>query len=159
MKKTSTAWTQFYLNNNNSNNFFPDSFVNRILQSTLPVKYLNQDFKNKLILDLGCGHGRNIPFLKSLNFKVTGLEISNEQVVFLKKQFSECNFLKGTSSSIPVEEKSFDYVLACNSIYYLENKNMSIIDNFKECKRVLKKNGIFIFSMVGKKHSILNDSL
>jgi len=158
-KTTVDLWKEYYLQNQSQTNFYPENFVARIFNSNLPVKYLDHDFKNKLILDIGCGHGRNIPFLKNLGFKVSGIEISHDQISHLKKKFLDCDFYYGTSSSSPFQNDYFDYILACNSIYYLNSKQENIEDNFSECHRVLKKNGFFIFSVVGYKHSVLKDAL
>ena len=86
--KSSDNWSEFYNNNFNNNNYYPENFVQRIFHSTKPVKFLDQNFENKRILDLGCGYGRNIPFLINLGFKVNGIEISPALVKNLKNQIS-----------------------------------------------------------------------
>ena len=154
--KSSENWSKYYNHNYKSNNYYPENFVQRVFTSTKPIQFLDQNFKNKNILDLGCGHGRNIPFLINLGFNVHGLEISHGLVKNLKNNFPQQEFKKGVSSAIPFSNNYFDYVLACNSIYYIDDIKNGISKNFDEVQRVLKNNGKFVFSLIGLNHSIFN---
>lgn len=151
------VWQHFYLEHTSSNNFYPENFVIRVLKSKAPVQFINDKYYGKKILDLGCGYGRHIPFLTNCGFNVTGLEVSESQVESLKEAFPSTEFITGNANSIPVEDKYFEYLLACNSIYYLDNENMPINLHFNECARVLCAGGKIIFSMLGIKHSIFNN--
>tara|TARA_Y100001968_G_C19366509_1_gene722811 strand:- start:253 stop:930 length:678 start_codon:yes stop_codon:yes gene_type:complete len=155
---SSNQWKIFYKNNQKNKNYFPESFVQRIFSSKKPIKFLDHKYLNKIILDAGCGYGRNIPFLRLLNFKLHGMEVSNDQIDFLKTNFPECEFKKGIFASIPFKNNYFDYILACNSIYYVDDVEDSFHKHLLEIKRVLKYKGFFILSMLGEKHSILNNS-
>ncbi len=155
IKNASGAWSAYYKDNSHKNNIFPESFIARIFLSTSPVSYLEQNFSGKKILDLGCGHGRHIPFLSGLGLHVDGMEVSEEQVNSLRGLYPSQNFYCGKSASIPSEDRSYDYVMACNSIYYIDDLSIGFSKHLEEVYRVLKDDGIFIFSMVGAQHSIL----
>lgn len=152
------AWAEFYNNLSKTNNFYPENFVTRVFLSRSPVAFLPQEYQGKSILDIGCGHGRNIPFLKNNGFNVTGLEVSDEQVGKLHNSLPGANYIKGTAKQLPCSDNEFDYALACNSIYYLTTEQHNIKSHFDEVRRVVKSKGYFVFSMLGEQHSIFNDS-
>ena len=152
------SWAQYYKNRSSLNlkNYYPENFVSRVFLSKSPVKFIDCDYQGKQILDLGCGHGRHIPFLIDLGLNPTGLEVSQQQIDELKTNFARIPFIKGTAKEIDSPAESYDFVLACNSIYYLASKSDLAIDHFKECHRVLRKGGLLIFTLMGPKHSIFD---
>ena len=66
---------------------YPTEFVVRSFLGTYPNLKPNDKtfYKGKKVLDLGCGDGRNIPFLSDLGYRVYGLEINKEIVEFCSK--------------------------------------------------------------------------
>lgn len=156
-KQASVAWAAYYKDRPQWENIFPESFMARIFLSRSPIRYLDQDFEDKMLLDLGCGHGRHIPFLDGLGFNVSGLEVAQEQVESLTNRFPEQQFLCGSSAHIPTPDQSYDIVTACNSLYYIDDINEGFEAHLNEVARVLKDVGILVFSMVGAQHSILKN--
>lgn len=157
-KTSSSAWGGFYKTLENPVNFFPENFIARIFLSKNPVQCLEHDFKGKRLLDIGCGHGRHIPFFESLGLQVDGLEVTDEQVKALQQTFPTLNFYKGKSASIPVADAQYDYLAAVNAIYYVDDLESGFEANIKECTRLLKSGGYFIFSMVGAEHSLIQNA-
>lgn len=152
-----SAWSHYYQGLGGSNNFYPENFVTRIFLSSKPVSFLDKNYSGKKILDFGCGHGRNIPFLLNLGFDVTGLEVGGAIVDNLNKGFPEQNFLTAQDNGlIAANDESFDYVLACNSIYYSKPDTDDFRRNIDEVIRVLKPGGYLVFSMLGLDHSIFD---
>jgi len=152
--KTLNTWKKFYQKNKNFKIFVPESFVARIFLSQRPIKLLdNYEFQKKNLLDVGCGDGRHIDFLHKLGFNVTGTEVAENKVKDLKEKFDYSEFFVGTSSKLPFKNSSFDFVIAINSIYYLDVTD-TLKKNIISCVNVLKKGGIFIASYVGNKHFI-----
>lgn len=150
------SWSSYYRNREalTATNFYPENFVARVFLSQSPVKFVEHDYVGKSVLDLGCGHGRHLPFLMDLGLKPTGLEVAQDQVNQLEQLFPEVPFVVGSASDVPCKNSSFDFVLACNSIYYLSSAQESALVHFKECHRVLKENGIIVFTLMGTQHSI-----
>ena len=100
--------------------------------------------KNKKILDAGCGSGIYSKILAKKGAKVFGLEISGKMLE-IAKQYCKglgINFVKGSIDKIPCPDNSFDIVVASLVVHYLKNPEKA----FKEFKRVLKKNGLLVFS-------------
>lgn len=159
-KSGSESWATYYqkTTDSNKNNYYPENFVTRIFLSSSPIKFINRELEGKHILDLGCGHGRHIPFLLNQALQVTGLEVSEQQIKKLKSDFENIDFICGTAADIPSTNNSYDFILASNSIYYLMERNSTIKSHFAECLRVLKPDGLLIFTLIGTQHSLLEDA-
>jgi len=87
------------------------------------------------IVDLGCGKGEVVRKLKELEFK-------NISYCDLKDNFDGNVKICDLNNTIPYKSSSFDLVVSTEVIEHLENKFLF----FSEVKRVLKRNGVFIFS-------------
>ena len=93
------------------------------------------------ILDVGCGPGGNILFLKKFG-KVTGLDTSKEALSFASTQ-GFFNIVQGDGDKLPFGNESFDLVSALDVIEHMENDTEAL----REIFRVLKKDGIFLLTV------------
>ena len=101
------------------------------------------------ILDIGCGMGREAFSLHDMGFRVTATDIS-EKVIEPAKQFAleskrDIEFLLTNGLDLPFESNTFDVVIIWSQtfgLFYGENK----LHILKECRRVLKSNGVLSFS-------------
>lgn len=79
--------------------------------------YLNP---SDLILDIGCGSGRNACFLAENNLTVSGLDLSSRAVDFCQKRFSRQKlfgeFRQGSLQHIPFESNYFDAIICVGTI-------------------------------------------
>ena len=99
--------------------------------------------KEGIILDAGCGTGKNIEFLKSNGFKVYGIDISNDAIEFCKKRnLSEVKL--SSITDIPYESNFFNAVYSMDVIGSLDKKNIEKAVN--EFIRVVKDDGIVIIN-------------
>ena len=107
--------------------------------------YLNID-KNYIVLDLGCGGGRNIEYFLTKADKVYGLDHSDTSVKMASEinkkaiDTGRCKILVGDVKSLPFEDQSIDIVTAFETIYFWDD----IEKCFKEIYRVLKNGGQFL---------------
>jgi len=142
---------------------YPSEYVIRIFKGNYPNLNLNEDsFANKKILDMGCGDGRNIVFLKRCGFKVYGAEISREIVDKMKSNLHKqgidrIKITVSTNDDISFSDEYFDYLLSWNACYYMQNRR-----NFnayvKEFARILKPDGYLVLSIPKKTCFIFKDS-
>jgi len=147
-------WTEYYKNKKLF--LYPESFIVRIFLSTFPQPLLsNQNFKERKILDLSCGYGRNLGLLLNLGFSVFATEVSDTVIKKTQKYFPEVEIRKGSNTNLPFENDFFNYLMACNTCYYLE-ANTVFTDNLCEISRVLKTGGFFIGSIPTVKHFIFS---
>ena len=107
--------------------------------------YLNID-KNYIVLDLGCGGGRNIEYFLTKADKVYGLDHSETSVKMASEinkkaiDTGRCQILVGDVKSLPLEDESIDIVTAFETIYFWND----IERCFEEIYRVLKNGGQFL---------------
>ena len=116
-------------------------FFNAYLEVPATLSLI-KNIKNKKILDLGCGTGRHTRILKRGGAKVWGIDISPKMIEIAKSEIKGVDFKVGSVYKLPYKSNHFDIVIAGLVIHYFKNLDKA----FKEIHRVLKNNGIFIFS-------------
>jgi SAM-dependent methyltransferase len=148
-----TEWATYYERKTRPA-LYPEGFVVRVLMSTFPQPLLDdRDYAGKRILDLSCGYGRNLGLLLDLGFEVHATEVSPEVVAATGDRFPEVEIRVGRNSKLPYADGEFDYLLACNSCYYVEPR-VTFADNLAEIARVLRPGGSFIGSLPGPDHFV-----
>ncbi|HJP17158.1 MAG TPA: class I SAM-dependent methyltransferase [Nitrospinota bacterium] len=147
------AWEKIYLSANEMS--YPAEYLIRIFKGKYPLlDFDKSQYKDQKVLDLGCGKGKNLPFLKKCGFDVYGVEITEE---IAKKVKSDLNQLglenidvrAGMNDSIPFENNFFDYLVSWNSCYYMQ-ESTNFGQHIKEFNRVLKKGRHLILSIPKK---------
>lgn len=109
------------------------------------VKKRFQDLTGKKVLDLGCGYGYYTDYFISIGAEVLGVDGSAKMIEIARKKYPHCRFeLCDISEKLSFEKESFDLVF-CNQVL-MDMENIEIV--FSECSRILKKNGIFYYSIV-----------
>lgn len=107
------------------------------------------------VLDLGCGSGRTLKYLKQQNFfknpknNYLGIDYSNELLKITKtnstsilrsREVAQVKFRKQNLLNLKLKQ-NFDYVLALASLHHLEPKNHLIV--LQKIKKLLKTKGEF----------------
>jgi len=101
---------------------------------------------DKSILDAGCGYGRLIKNFAMFTEKIVGIDISTEMLKEAKKYLGFYSKLyKGSITNLPFQDKSFNIVICDRVLMHLTELDMKIA--LEEFKRVLKPNGIILFSI------------
>jgi ubiquinone/menaquinone biosynthesis C-methylase UbiE len=113
----------------------------------LENKFINTYFvKNGAVLDIGCGTGRTTAPLFDRGMKVIGIDLSKEMIDCAKKKRPEIDFRVMNACDLEFDNESFDYALfSFNGMDYIYPKSKRLLC-LREINRVLKKNGVFIFS-------------
>ncbi|CAB3289557.1 Methyltransferase [Methanocaldococcus lauensis] len=93
---------------------------------------------NDFVLDIGCGTGEQ---LKILN-KAIGLDISIEMAKIANKKTNK-PVVVANAEFIPFKNRSFDKVIS----FFGALNHCNIKKVFKEVRRVLKDDGVFIFTV------------
>lgn len=101
----------------------------------------NFDFKDKTVLDIGCGEGFIARNLSKFAREVFGIDISKEAVKLSAKSDKSSSFSVASMTHLPFFDHSFDFAVSAFAPY-----------NAKETKRILKKDGTFIVAVPAEEH-------
>ncbi|MBI4895199.1 MAG: class I SAM-dependent methyltransferase [Candidatus Aenigmarchaeota archaeon] len=103
------------------------------------------------VLDIGCGTGYHLKFLKTLKYKnisAIGIDKSRQMIdssnlpVFDTNNISSISVQQASAEKLPFQDKSFDTVLCMfSTLNLLGDKEVS------EIQRVMKNNGLLIISV------------
>jgi ubiquinone/menaquinone biosynthesis C-methylase UbiE len=97
------------------------------------------DFKDKNILDIGCGPRGSLEWADMSNLRVGLDPLVNE---YFKLNggtlFHKMHYVRAYSESMPFADETFDFVFSINSLDYVDDLD----DTIHEIKRVLKIGGI-----------------
>ena len=89
--------------------------------------------KAAYILDVGCGSGRDLLWLKERGFKVTGFERS-EGLAKLARKNSGCEVIEGDFETFDFSPLSFDAVIASGSLVHIPHEKLpAIFQNITKC--------------------------
>jgi len=98
-----------------------------------------EDFKNKSILDIGCGPRGSLEWADNAERR-TGLDPLACQYMQMQAQKHKMDYVEGYAEALPFEDESFDFVCSFNSIDHVRSMSKSC----SEIKRVTKKGGYIL---------------
>jgi ubiquinone/menaquinone biosynthesis C-methylase UbiE len=129
----------------------------KIWERDVACNYIPQ---NARILNVGCGMGREAFNLYDMGLSSTAIDISAKAIKGAKKLASETNrnitFLLTNGRDLPFDDDSFNVVIIWNQtlgLIYGEDNQVAFL---KECKRILRDNGIISFSGHERKYVEIN---
>ena len=106
--------------------------------------FAGRDQRKLRLLDIGCGTGRFLDFLKQAwpRLPALGVDMSEPYVRYARrhlKRWSRMSFIVGNAESLPVPDESQDAVTSIFVFHELPPKVRRVV--FRECARVLKPGG------------------
>tara|TARA_B100002051_G_scaffold275502_1_gene319787 strand:+ start:1205 stop:1912 length:708 start_codon:yes stop_codon:yes gene_type:complete len=142
---------KFFLNNSKNKSIrCADTFLFRFLGNFF------KEYKNKKILDIGYGNCENINEFIRRGAECFGISlIDNTTLLEKNKKIFKNNFLHYDFNQFKKFrfKKKFDLIICLDTIYYVAD-----LDNFfKEIKKCLKKNGLFVFQYIESQEIINYD--
>lgn len=110
----------------------------QFLRLGLPLK----EFKNKLVLDAGCGMGRLVDFYIESAKLVVGVELSDAILSASRNLLRYKNFvpLQSTIDNLPCKSNSFDIVYSWGVVHH----TVSPQNTLQELWRVVKPGGLLV---------------
>ena len=104
--------------------------------------------KGKIVLDIASGEGYGSNLISYYAEKVYGVDISESAIENAKLKYTRSNieFLKGSTSNIPMPNNSVDVILSFETIEHHDEHHQMM----QEFKRVLKTDGVLILSSPDK---------
>jgi ubiquinone/menaquinone biosynthesis C-methylase UbiE len=146
--------------NNNSSNSFKSRWDQWHKSVTLPREPLPMALhslewlikkKVETILELGFGQLNDARFFAHHGYKVHGLDFSTTAVALAQETISKESLTNITvqefdySSPLPFPDRKFDAAYSHFSLHYFDQETTFKI--FSEIRRILKREGLFIFSV------------
>jgi len=114
-------------------------------------EFLDSLEDNKIILDAGCGNGKNIKYIiENLKMKeIYGIDYSHEFIKLCSEKFINSNiiFKEMNITNLHFPDNYFDYIISIAVIHHLNPENR--IKMIKELVRVVKNNGLILISAWG----------
>jgi len=115
------------------------------------IYLLDQLMKNRysehdLILDAGCGTGRNFSFMSSLGFNIKGCDTNESTISKLKQQYPTKELIVSNLKHLPYHSNYFDHII-CNAVLHFATDDTEFKAMISELKRVLKPNGTLFIRM------------
>ncbi|HJE19887.1 MAG TPA: class I SAM-dependent methyltransferase [Aliicoccus persicus] len=110
------------------------------------LKRLLPDFKNKQVLDLGCGYGWHSIYAAGNGAKfVIGVDLSERMIEIArdKTSFKNVKYQVGAMEDVDFPDETFDVVMSSLAFHYVEDFS-SLAENVF---RMLKSNGVFVFTV------------
>ena len=145
------VWEDIYMKGNQMNKYPYDDIVTFLYRNSPK----NIDRKNIKILEVGCGAGNNLWFAAREGFNVTGIDISESAINYVRKRFEkdnlQGNFIVGNFIELPFKDEEFDLIIDRAGLTYLSFDDCKNAMN--EINRILKVNGMMYFNPFSEKHS------
>lgn len=137
-KKTSDVYTSLWTQ-------FEEGIIvdesKKLVEKRISKEIIENDIKDKIVLDMGCGSGRYSIALSLLGAKkVYAIDLFSQSYQESEKIAKEKNlnieFLEANFHELPFENEKFDFIFSNGTIHH----STSIRKSLEEFKRVLKKN-------------------
>ncbi|MDR1310627.1 MAG: class I SAM-dependent methyltransferase [Burkholderiaceae bacterium] len=126
---------------------YPSEFLVRTLLGQYPALKLAHRYENAHMLDWGCGDGRNLLLLHNLKARVFGMEVTQSLCDDVTRRMAgmavSADIRVGRNSRTPFDDHFFDYVIASNSLYYVDAEEHFSM-TLRELNRVIRKGGYLI---------------
>jgi len=115
--------------------------------------YLKKNIKkNAIVLDVGCGFGRNIRVITAIAKKIVAIDNNKplcEKIIKKLSEFRNVDFFCKNAKKIHFGDNTFDYVICMGNTFGDFGKDKLKI--LKEMKRVTKKGGKIFVSVYSEK--------
>ena len=124
----------------------PDTSSEASLDLAMIQNFVDQlrDGEKAEVLDAGCGAGRMITYLNSLdeNLTVIGVDLSPTMIGHAKSSHPHNVIVEGDLAALPFPDSTFDGVLAWYSVIHTPTHELAAI--FNECHRILRTSGLLL---------------
>ncbi|MCL5102216.1 MAG: class I SAM-dependent methyltransferase [Candidatus Marsarchaeota archaeon] len=110
------------------------------------------NLKGKSVLCLGCGGGAECAYIKRRGAsRVIGIDLSEAMIEHARSTYKGIDFMVMSLDDIQIKNEKFDVVYADMSVHYAS----SIEKLMKRVSSLLKRKGLFIFSMTHPLYDVL----
>ena len=111
-------------------------------------KFIESLPKNSLILDAGCGNGKNMSFE---NMQFIGCDISENLIEICRKK--GLNVILSSIVKMPFQDNFFDAVISIAVLHHIYKQD-DLVNALKEIIRVLKQDGLIHFTVWAREQEL-----
>ncbi len=115
----------------------------RLLQQVRPLALV--DFRDRLVLDVGCGAGGLAEVVTAEGARYVGLDY-HRHVLELSAAGPARGFVQGSGTRLPFRDASFDYVAAFDVLEHLVGGYPRQVECLRELRRVLRPLGMIFLT-------------
>jgi ubiquinone/menaquinone biosynthesis C-methylase UbiE len=119
----------------------------------IDIYFLDQILKdryqpNAVILDAGCGNGRNLKWFYNNSFSLYGVDTNTSRIDAAKEKYPliSDNFTVQNLDVLNYDSNSFDHVI-CSAVLHFAQNTQHFLNMFSELVRVLKPSGSLFIRM------------
>jgi len=104
--------------------------------------------KTDVILDAGCGSGRNMPWFIEQGIDIHACDIDDESIEDLQSRFPQLQhrFISASIDALPYPSDSFDHII-CSAVLHFSENEAVFLKRISELSRVLRKGGSLFIRM------------
>ena len=104
-----------------------------------------------VILDAGCGSGRNLKWFYDNGFSFYGVDANRNSIAMAKEEYSKLadNFSVQNLDVLQFNDTTFDHVI-CSAVLHFAQNTQHFLNMFSELVRVLKPGGSLFIRMTSK---------
>ncbi len=90
-------------------------------ESRYLIDKLNICFKNKKVLDVGCGDGKVSHSISNMGATVTGVDASIAMVEFASERYPNCQFIHQKAEELQLHNSKYDIITSFNCLHWIAN--------------------------------------
>lgn len=145
-KNTLSRWQQFYLDDPNLQDIPPSACAHQAAK-------IFASSNSRVILDLGCGTGRDSLYLANSGLEVIGLDAAHSGLLLAQKRDDaseiKSSWIESDSRSLPVSDSIFDGVYCFGLLHEFVGVSAenAVAKTMDEIHRVLKTSGVAIIAV------------
>ena len=164
MQGLNPVWDASYKENQNFL-FYPSEeiirFVSKYIvkrKSLNSYEGINPNWMQTRSLDIGCGIGRHLVYLKEIGLDAWGIDISGVAIEHARNWWREKGFsnpdkhiIKSSASNMIFEKNTFDYAFSHGTLDSMPFDDAKMA--MREIHRVMKKEGLFYLDLISNDDS------
>ena len=107
--------------------------------------------KDSVLLDAGCGTGRNLKWFYNNSYVFYGVDASVSSIEAIKEKYPKVseNFSVQSLDALNFDDNTFDHII-CNAVLHFAKNTQHFLSMFSELVRVLKSGGTLCIRMTSK---------
>ncbi len=146
----SDNWSFQWQNFKTENTVFEDE---ETFREHIPYDNFDLDHDKNIILEIGCGNGRDIKHIMKDRNIIFGIDIS-ESAYYAQRRYENADnvcIVRCDVNNLPFTSDTFDLIYADHVLQHIDD----LQDCFNEVKRVINKRGKFIFNLYSQENNFL----